>query len=195
MQKLLYWFHGDFLACAGLALELGFAYVMKQSPATHLTYVDLFSSGLSGFVAFRKTRKRKYKRLGKKMRQKMKGIIKKGNPNFHHEAMILDAEYFFVQGRANDAIRLYEKAIVFCARGGFLMHAGVAAERLGNYCFERDQSDAAAEKGRQSDALFRLEQAIQFYRAWGAHRKVGLLQEENSSLWPKPAEIVAKVND
>ena len=57
MQKLLYWFHGDFLACAAMALDLGFAYVMKQSPATHLTYVDLFSSGLSGFVAFRKTGK------------------------------------------------------------------------------------------------------------------------------------------
>lgn len=125
----------------------------------------------------------------------MKEFIKKGNPNFHHEDMILDAEYFFVQGRANDAVRLYEKAIVFCARGGFLMHAGVAAERLGNYCFERDQSDDSAEKGRHSDALFRVEQAIQFYREWGAHRKVRLLQEEYSSLWPHPAEIVAKVDD
>ena len=127
----------------------------------------------------------------------MKQFIKKGNPNFYHMEMILDAEYAFVQGRMNDAIRLYEKAIVFCARGGFLMHAGVAAERLGSYCFERDQADDShlVDKGRLSEALFRLEQAIQFYREWGAHHKVGLLQEEYSILWPQPAEIVARVDD
>ena len=66
------------------------------------------------------------------------------------------------------------------------MHAGLAAERLGVYFLEREQDSPI---DRKSDAVYRLEQAVDFYKSWGAHRKVSILLEEYAHIWPQPSTI------
>ena len=133
-----------------------------------------FVRGISCFAAFGETRVTAYKKMGKKMRSTLASWVRKGNPNALQLKLALDAEFAAATGRWTKAKAIYEYAIRVAAKTGHLHEAAVMSERLGVICLlDKDTQDGA----------YRLRQAVQFYKAWGAMRKVTLLEEKYSDLF------------
>ena len=106
-----------------------------------------------------------------------------GNPNVRHFESFLEAELSAVTGKKFDAMKNYEICILLAARGGFQHDAAWASERYGRFCLTLNNE--------QDEANYRLQEAIKYYRGWGALAKVNALEAEFPHLVEKPIQIFA----
>ncbi len=83
--------------------------------------------------------------------------------NYLHKAALLRAEYLYLAGRVDTALRLYDKAMQLAHDSGFIHYEAIAAERAGEVC-------RAA--GRELMARAYLTHAADRYRDWQAYAKV-----------------------
>eukprot|EP00977_Amphora_coffeiformis_P012111 scaffold2989_cov184-Amphora_coffeaeformis.AAC.7 len=183
LQCYLYTMYGEHLLCAQLALRHGVSAIIKQLPASPIGYIEIYSKGVSCFAAARETGRRRYLKLGRQAHKVIKRWIEQGCPNVSYYDALLEAEYAACQGRKFLARQKYDIAIVISARGGLLLDAGFAAERLGEYLLEIGEPN--------DDALFQLKRAAQYYEEIGAHGKASQLLRKHSGLVSLPDQIVA----
>ena len=146
-----------------------------------MCYYEALCKGVSSFAAARQTGKRKYERVGRQVHRRVKSWIEKGNPNLGHIDTLLEAEHAALRGKKFVARQKYELAILLSARGGLLLDTGFAAERFGEFYLEH---------GETEEAIFRLKQAMKYFREVGADGKARHLEEKHAKLWPPPAGVV-----
>ena len=147
-----------------------------------MSYLELLSKGLSCYAMARTTRKGKYKREAMAIHRHIKKWVAKGNPNVIHYNMLFDAEKEALCGRKKAAVEMYEKVIIMSARGGLLLEAGLASERLACLLLDHKEHD---------DARFRLQEACKYYTDLGVVNKVQLLKGTYANaLQEKPPGVV-----
>jgi len=92
---------------------------------------------------------------------------------FEHQHALLQGEWARVSGRADDALRAFDRCIKLGGERGFVHHVAIAAERAADAC----QAD-----GRDTFAHAYLVKAHRAFAQWGAVRKVKLLEARHDSL-------------
>ena len=176
--------YGEHVECAKLVQKYGNNTVVKSNPGTFsMDMFEVFSKGISCSIAARVTKKRAFRKDAMAIHRRIKNWIEKGNPNVAHLDAFLDGQMSAAAGKKFAAIKSFQVAIVIAARGGLIMDAAMFSECFGEYLLEVDDRD---------EAVFRLREAIKYYREFGAFRKVSLLEEKHANLWPKP-EFVTTV--
>ncbi|CAJ1955731.1 unnamed protein product [Cylindrotheca closterium] len=160
-------FLGEYEAAARVALDLGDSYDKTRTNMPQVMPVN-FLRALAMYTMARHTRKGKYLRQAKRLRDKIGGWLKAGNPNVSHFYPLLCAEQAAIDKKKEDARRHYHDAIVLSARTGHIQYAALANERYADFCRN--------ELGDEDEASFRIEEAIRYYKEWGAHAKVERLQ-------------------
>jgi GAF domain-containing protein len=96
-----------------------------------------------------------------------------GRENFGHRAALLGAEVARLEGRALDAMRLYEEAIHSAREHGFIQNEGLSSELAA--CFHRSRGFATI-----AEAYF--QHARSCYVVWGAGGKVRQLDQGQPAL-------------
>lgn len=160
-------FFGNYEDAAKVALELGDSFDKTHANAPQVMPVN-FMRGIALYAMARKTRMRKYRRQAKRVRDKIGGWLKAGNPNVTHFYPLLCAEQAALDRKREEAKRLYHDATVLSARTGHIQFAALANERYADFCRH--------ELGDENEARFRIAKAIRYYQEWGAHAKVEQLQ-------------------
>lgn len=127
-----------------------------------------FLRGVALYAMARSTKKRKYLRHAKKVRAKVGGWLKAGNPNVIHFYPLLCAEQAALDKKKEEAKKHYVDAIVLSARTGHIQYAALANERYADFCRN--------ELFNEDEATFRIGEAIRYYQEWGAYSKVERLQ-------------------
>ena len=157
-------YFGEHISNAETLHELGHNFLEKAHSAAPNVMVDTFLKGVSCYAAARQTGKRKYAKLAKICRSKIKKWLDMGNPNVKHYDTFLDAEALALKGKRFSAIKHYEVTILQAARSGYQQDAALASERLGEYQLSvmRDNEEGA----------FRLREAEKYWRSWGALAKI-----------------------
>ena len=132
--------------------------------------LDAFHRGVALYVAARQTRKLKYARHAKRIRATLTDWQKRGNPNVTYFVTYLDAEQAALEKKYDKAEEFYKKAITFVGRAGYLNHAALFNELYSDF-LRRERKDFA-------DAEYRMNEAIRYYRLWGALGKVDILEKK-----------------
>jgi hypothetical protein len=184
-QTRMYAIFGEHRKGADLSMTI-FYDLPKVAPGIQIAQAALFCGAISSFEMARKTKKRKFKKHAKKIHSAIKVLVRKGNPNVIHCDRFLDAERAALDGKSKAAHEHYQSAVAMAARGGFVHDAALANERYAEFLLH-DMSD-------KNDAVFRFEEAIKFYSAWGATKKVDLLREQYSDLWPQQRNETSSQN-
>lgn len=123
-----------------------------------------FLTALSCASMARSTGRRKYKREARRQSRKIKGWVKKNNPNVIHFDLLVDAELAALDGNHNVARKKYQQAIRLAARSGFIHDQALANERYAEFLLEYNSD--------RSEASYRMTDAIRLYAEWGAAGKV-----------------------
>ena len=186
-QGSLFTYFGEHVRHADMAVELGHDYLSKAHVASSNVPVDTYLKGISCFAAARQTGKRKYARLGQIFRSKTKKWLDMGNPNVRYYDSILDAEAMAYKGKRFAAIKHYEVAILQAARGGYQHDAALASERLGEF--------HVSVMGDVDEGRYRLQQAMRYWKSWGAVAKVDDLARKYPDFFvsKQPSEICTQV--
>jgi hypothetical protein len=179
-QSRMYAIYGEHKKGADLSITNGYD-LSIVNPGNPSFMVALFCGGISSFDMARKTKERKFKKHANKIHSTIKSWVRKGNPNAIHYDRLLDAEKAALDGKSKAAQKNYQSAVVMAARGGFVHDAALANERYGEFLLH-DMSDT-------QEAVFPFEEAIMLYSEWGASKKVELLREQYSYLWPHPTSL------
>ena len=181
----LFTYFGDHEQQVDMLVRDGHRYVAKTQCAAPHVMVNTYLKGVSCFALARKTGKRKFAKMGQKCRADVKTWLDKGNPNVKHQESLLDAELLAYNGRKFAAIKQYEAAILLAARGGYQQDAALACERLGEFQLQVMND--------HDEARYRLEEAIKYWKSWGALAKVNQLHNKYDELLSssQPLEIVA----
>ena len=87
--------------------------------------------------------------------------------NFLHKVRLVEAEKAAYEGKALDAMRLYEEAISGARREAFLHEEALACELAANFCLAQNISEAGG---------FYMRRAHELYLQWGAGRKAEHLE-------------------
>jgi hypothetical protein len=177
VQSILLTYFGKHVPNADSTIESGHDVWAKANVATPNLMWDAFLKGVTFFAAARQTttrRRRKYVKLGQLYRSKIKKWLDMGNPNVKHYESLLDAEFLALRGKNAAAMKQYEVSIVLAARGGYQHDAALASERLGEFHLTvmKDRNEAA----------YRLGQATNYWKSWGAMAKVADLEKKYSQL-------------
>ena len=173
-QELLYIFFGDHELCTEFAEKYGL-YHSKHQPAAPGIFPEVFYQGFSLYVcAQRSGRKRKHKKMAIYRHKLLKTWARKGNPNVIHLDLFLDAERAVLERKVEVALKKYREAVVIAVRGGFIHHAALFHERLGDYEWNelRDAKEAA----------YHYQESIKLFDEWGATRKVQLVLEKTKCI-------------
>ncbi|KAL3922936.1 MAG: hypothetical protein SGARI_006337 [Bacillariaceae sp.] len=181
--------YGEYEQCAKLTIEHGTYYGKKSNPGTfQIAFMEVFSKGISSFVAARtaseKRMRNRYRKNAMEIRTRVKDWINKGCPNFSHLDLFFDAEVAAGQGKRHAAVQNYQTAIIIAARGGWMMDAGYFSEILAEYLLEI---------GERDDAVFRLQEALKYFREFGALRKAAMIEEKHAALLDPQSPAVAVV--
>ena len=153
---------GDHLQNANMALKNGVKYLDTAILGNILILVDAYLKSISLFAAYGQTRKRKYLRLGRAFRSRIKGWVKEKNPNVQHYNLLVDAE-LLASKKKMAAVKMFEKGILLAARAGYQNDAALGNERLGTFF---------KSIGQEEDATYRFAEAKKYYRNWGAFAKL-----------------------
>lgn len=165
--------YGAFEKAAELAIECGDSYG-KLSSLSYVCISETFFRGLALYAAHRETNQRKYKKHAKRARNKL-GVWKlKGVPDVVHFHGLLNAEQAAVDEEYEVADLHYQKAIELAVSAGYLNCAALFNER---YAIFLQQNDPFCES-RSDDAIFRLGEAMRYYREWGAIAKVEAIRKK-----------------
>mmetsp|Transcript_172 Transcript_172/g.590 ORF Transcript_172/g.590 Transcript_172/m.590 type:complete len:351 (+) Transcript_172:2-1054(+) len=167
IKSYLFAVFGSFERGAELAIQKTDEFA-KASPGNAAAVHDTFLRGIPLFAMARRTKQAKYKNHAKKILKTVKGWISKGNPNVKHYVSLFQAEQSALDKKYDAAENLFREAIRVAGRGGYVQDAAIANERYADFLQSISDEIAARE---------RIEQAIRFYKSWGAHRKVAMLQQ------------------
>jgi tetratricopeptide (TPR) repeat protein len=167
-------YFGEHEEGASLALTVGEEF-LEHLPGQSACVLVTFANGLACYAMLRKTGERKYRRMAKRCRKRIKEWVKKGNPNCLHYEAFLDAEHKACKGQKLAAVHDYKVAIRFAGRRGILHDHALANERLGEFLLECGDFD---------EANYRFEKAVALYSEWGADSKVELLKDKIKSSLP-----------
>jgi tetratricopeptide (TPR) repeat protein len=164
---------GDFEQGARLALERGDEYEKKNG--SPLAMVDYLHQGISLFAMARKTKEQRYTKAAKKVKKQVDLWLEKGNINVTHLISFLDAETAALEGKSDEAARLYVQAISSAASSGFLHNAALASERFADYLLkDLNENEIAGQYFQDS---------IKYYTDWGSDYKADMLRQDYSHLW------------
>ncbi|KAL3941131.1 MAG: hypothetical protein SGBAC_004470 [Bacillariaceae sp.] len=141
----------------------------KRCAGSPTNMIETFHRGVSLYREARRTRKRRYKHHANSVRKTLKKWQKAGNPNMTYYCLFLDAEQAALEGSYDKAKELYSKSILLVSRSGILHHAALLNERYADFLLHVCND--------KSEAMYRLEQAIQYYKDWGANWKSDELQK------------------
>ena len=156
-----YTYGGDYLKGADLALLAGDDFG-KTYPGFYFGF-EPFPRGMCLYIAAKRTAKKKYWKAASKVRSTYQDWVKKGGVNFVHMLLLLDAEDAAMRRNDKLALEMYEKAIQSAARAGFVQNTALATERYAAFL---------EELGRLEDAKYYRSKSADYYREWGAYRKV-----------------------
>ncbi|KAG7343726.1 AAA ATPase domain containing protein [Nitzschia inconspicua] len=179
-QGQIYYALGDHQKGTALALKTGMLLKQLLSCSANMPsiYHQCFSFYISAQNAKNWRMRRRLQKLAKKRHNMLRKWSKDGCPNVVHYVAILDSELAILTGSNKKVVEdLYHRAIVLAARGGMVLDAAVANERLAGY-FES--------LGDNIEAGRRFEQAIQYYEDYGLlHRAIFLQQQykDHLSTW------------
>src|SRR4029453_15779053 len=98
--------------------------------------------------------------------------------NFENRAALVGAESARLEGRALDAMNLYEQAIHSAQANGFVHNEALANELAARFY---------AARGFEQIAHLYLRNARDCYLRWGADGKVRQLEQNFPQLWQQPA--------
>lgn len=143
----------------------------KAAPGAFDHMQETFHRAISLYVAARRTRTRKYKRHAKKIRKTIHNWKREGIPNVVYYCIFLDAENAALEGNHDEAERHYKNAIQFVCRSGYLHHAALFNELYSDFLL-REMND-------KDEAGYRLEEAIRYYKDWGAMGVVARLRKSS----------------
>lgn len=165
-QLSLFVYFKDFEKGADLALSYGNQFA-QNFPAHFLCQSETFLRGMCLFAMARLTNKRKYKYPARHILKTISKWLENGNPNVQHYYCLLSAENAALNRKYKVAEAFYKESIVLAGRTGNLSHAALSNERysdfLCNVVPDRDE------------AQYRLDEALKYYRDWGAKAKVEML--------------------
>ncbi|KYF46824.1 hypothetical protein BE04_11935 [Sorangium cellulosum] len=102
-------------------------------------------------------------------RERLRGWAESCPANFAHKHALVEAEAARLDGRVDEAARLYEQAIALGRQHAFVNIEALACELAGRFWMSR---------GRTRVSLDFLTDALQAYGRWGLDRKIALLTEE-----------------
>ena len=125
----------------------------------------------------------KYKSHAGRMLSKIRKWCNKGNPNVQHHENLLLAEDAVLKGKRAIACKNYELAAMLAARRGFVQDAALANERYGEFLLREREAD-------ETEATFRLEEAVRLYKEWGAHTKANYMLKKHTNLWKVPKNVM-----
>ncbi|KAL3938114.1 MAG: hypothetical protein SGBAC_006897 [Bacillariaceae sp.] len=160
-------FNGDYEDAAKKALAAKDVFA-KLMPCFLLCITEPFSRAVPLYAAARSTKKRKYRVEAKRLLKKIGKWKAAGNPNVVYYHLFLTAEQFALDKKYDSALQNYEEAIEVATGVGHLHHLGLIYERYADFLEERSM------KEKSKDAL---QQAIYYYKDWGAAVKVAKLEK------------------
>ncbi|CAJ1939502.1 unnamed protein product [Cylindrotheca closterium] len=152
---------------AELAIECGESYC-KLTNLTFRCMPETFYRGLALYAGYRDTKQRKYKKHAKRACKKLALWETKGVPGVVHYHALLNAEQAAVDNKYKDADLRYQKAIKLAASLGYLNCAALFNERYADFL----QQKGPYFESRSGDVVFRLGEAMRYYKEWGAVLKV-----------------------
>jgi len=141
----------------------------KLHPANFLGMIEAFHRGVALYGMARRTKKKKFKAAGAKIRKRVQAWTEAGNASVTHYQLLLNAEHASLDDKNEEARKLYLDAITFAARTGQLHHAALCNERYADFLTYQSPDE--------EEAKYRLSEAIRYYREWGAAGKVQLLEK------------------
>lgn len=107
------------------------------------------------------------------LQSKMKHWADNSPQNFQHQYLLISAETARIEGRAADALELYEQALRSAAESDFMLHQALVNELYGKFWLER---------GNEKIARLYLCEAYKLYRGYGAEGKAEHLKTAHSGL-------------
>mmetsp|Transcript_56677 Transcript_56677/g.137784 ORF Transcript_56677/g.137784 Transcript_56677/m.137784 type:complete len:1013 (-) Transcript_56677:2372-5410(-) len=138
----------------------------------------VYFKGLVAFALARKTKKRKYVRAGANALRTLEKWFTNGAVSCHHLVLALKAEQESVdpskKRKSEDIRESYDKAIVVCAKLGFLYDHAILNERAGMFHLDIDEFSYASTY---------LERALYLFSDWGAHSKNRQMEERYSNIF------------
>ncbi|CAJ1947727.1 unnamed protein product [Cylindrotheca closterium] len=141
----------------------------KLYPANFLGMIETFHRGVALYAMARKTKKKRFKAAGTKIRKQVQAWTEAGNASITHYQLLLNAEHVSLDDRNDEARKLYLDAITFAARTGQLHHAALCNERYADFLTHHSPDE--------EEAKYRLSEAIRYYKEWGAMGKAELLEK------------------
>ncbi|KAG7370637.1 AAA ATPase domain containing protein [Nitzschia inconspicua] len=171
-QGQIYYATGEHQKGTNLAIKTGI--LLKKLLSASANMPSIFHQSFFLYVSAQDTKswrtRRRFQSLAKKRHDILRKWAKDGCPNVVHYVAILDSELAILNGSDKKVVEdLYQKAIVLSARGGMILDAAVANERLGRF-FEG--------LGDTIEAGRRFEQAIQYYEDYGLTSRAMYLQKQ-----------------
>ncbi|CAJ1953895.1 unnamed protein product [Cylindrotheca closterium] len=166
-------FQGDYVAAADRAINLGEVHT-ELVPGIYTIMIETFHRAVVLYAAALKTKKKKYRVHAKKVRKKVSGWAKAGNPNVEYFDLFLTAEQLALDKKLDEAQPKYKSAIRLATRSGHLHHAGLLNERYADFLL--------ALRSNVEESKRALKISIKWYKDWGATRKVKALESKLSEL-------------
>ncbi|KAL3939929.1 MAG: hypothetical protein SGBAC_005438 [Bacillariaceae sp.] len=164
--ELVFW-HEDYEVSAQRALKVGETHA-KIAPAVFFNQIESFHRAVALYAAAIKTKKSKYKRAGNKIRKRIAKLTRYENTTIQYYYMFLTAEHLALEKKHKEAGMKYEQALQAVGKLDHFHHLGLFNERYSDF-LRRDFKSA-------KESRYRLEQAIGYYRQWGAVHKVKALE-------------------
>lgn len=181
IQGLLYTYCGEHIKQADLVHQHGAEYLDQIHVGSPSLMFDSFLKGVSCYAAAQKTGKQKYVKYADIFLNRLKTWSDKGNPNVKHYHMFLEAESTALRGSYDEAVKQFQQVILTSERGGYLQDIALANERLADLHLMKEDGD---------EAISRYNEAIKFWKSWGASGKVESLQRRHSVLFGQGSDSV-----
>jgi len=159
----------DIEKAADRAVKYGDKFV-KDAPAMFIGVMETFHRAVALYAMARRTKKRKYRKRAVALRKRIEDWQDEGNPNIKHYDIFLNAEQAALDNRNELAETRYRRAVVYAARTGHLHHTALFNERYAEFLKNV--------KGDEYEARHRTNEAVRFYREWGAFVKATELAKE-----------------
>mmetsp|Transcript_29760 Transcript_29760/g.72055 ORF Transcript_29760/g.72055 Transcript_29760/m.72055 type:complete len:1267 (+) Transcript_29760:104-3904(+) len=173
-------FFGEYVKGANIVMDLGSPEYISKDTAGSGSSFELIWMAVCCYASARQLRKSKYQHYGDKFRSRFQSMAKQGFMNHAIMLQVLDGEFHACRGKTAAAKASFEKAIVSNAKAGFIHNAALSSERYGLFLLEIDTKQGGSEN--TMEAAYRLKEAIKYYEAWGAMKKVKLMKTLHDDL-------------
>ncbi|CAB9521070.1 expressed unknown protein [Seminavis robusta] len=182
-ETILLGYFGEYARIADHVVDAGPDFLLKINMGQMTNPWDIYLKGVSCFATARQTGRKRYAKLGRIFRSKIKKWVDDGDSNIGHYLCLLDAEAMALQGDNSRATQLYETTILLAARSGLLHDAALASERAGDFYLTILQD--------RDEARYRFREAVKYWTNWGAIGKVAVLERQYADLLQQPPGVVS----